>query len=60
MMNLRERYAPILMALQERIDAASKDYILTGSDTSLDEYNNLVFEMIEIKTTIKNSEKWKD
>ena len=55
-MTLRERYQPIIQQLSKRIDEASKQYILTGAESAKDEYNNLTFEMIEIKTAIKKAE----
>lgn len=55
-MTMRERYQPIIMRLSQRIDEASKEYIMTGAESTKDKYNNLVFEMIEIKQAIKDSE----
>lgn len=56
MTTLRERYLPIIQELSKRIDDASYKYVMTGSETYLNEYNDLTFEMIEIKTAIKKEE----
>ena len=53
---MRERYQPIIAKLQDRIDAVSYAFVTTGAESYKDEYNALVFEMMEIKQAIKDYE----
>ncbi len=56
MKDIRFMYQPIIAKLQTRIDHASRDWVVTGSDRALHEYNMLIQEMTEIKETILKNE----
>lgn len=56
MSELRQRYQKIIDKLIDRIDEASFEYVVTGCPEAHKEYNDLAFELCEIKDAIKKSE----
>ena len=57
METLRQKYAPIITKLQDRIDEVAAEWITTEKPVLLWEYKALVFEMTEIKEAIIDSER---
>ena len=57
METLRQKYAPIITQLQDRIDEVAAAWIVTEKPELLWEYKALVFEMTEIKEAIIDSER---
>ena len=57
METLRQKYAPIITKLQDRIDEVAAEWITTEKPELLWEYKALVFEMTEIKEAIIDSER---
>ena len=57
METLRQKYAPIITKLQDRIDEVAAEWIVTEKAELLWEYKALVFEMTEIKEAIIDSER---
>ena len=57
METLRQKYAPIITKLQDRIDEVAAEWIVTEKPELLWEYKALAFEMTEIKEAIIDSER---
>ena len=57
METLRQKYAPIITKLQDRIDEVAAAWIVTEKPELLWEYKALVFEMTEIKEAIIDNER---